>query len=298
MQKKKFKLKIKKETLALIDWANVYGWRKKLKWEVCPKKLFSFLSRYPRIIDKRFYYGEDIKNKKSKNFRMDIEKIGYSPIFKEVKWMPVYLKEQNHFRKIIKKLFNMLDGITKTNSEISNKLYEFNNKVKNGMIEREESSVDENGEEKKYYLISRKNMNIYNQIYQFVENLDSELSGLNFNIDGLQKSLKEPCPIRKCDFDVEITRDAFNFLDDYETLLLFSGDGDYSALAEYLIEKGKKVVLVFGSGCKGKEYNKIRGSLFYACSVDNLRKELEKMDVEEESSMSMSISMDESIERD
>jgi uncharacterized LabA/DUF88 family protein len=88
--------------------------------------------------------------------------------------------------------------------------------------------------------------------------------------------LKKDVLRRKCDFDVEITRDALNLINEYETLILFSGDGDYFSLTEDLIKKGKKVILVFAPGHKGKEYNKIKDSLFFACSVNKLKKHLER----------------------
>ena len=43
-----------------------------------------------------------------------------------------------------------------------------------------------------------------------------------------------------------------------------------------LIAKGKKVILVFGPGHKGKEYLDISSSLFYACTVENIQKIIEK----------------------
>lgn len=33
-------LKLNGKTLVVIDWANVYGWTKKLKWQVDVQKLF------------------------------------------------------------------------------------------------------------------------------------------------------------------------------------------------------------------------------------------------------------------
>jgi hypothetical protein len=32
-----FRFKLKGKTIVLIDWANVYGWFKKLKWEIDQK---------------------------------------------------------------------------------------------------------------------------------------------------------------------------------------------------------------------------------------------------------------------
>lgn len=91
-----------------------------------------------------------------------------------------------------------------------------------------------------------------------------------------KKNLKEKVSRRKCDFDVEITRDALNLINEYDILILFSGDGDYFSLVEDLIKKGKKVILVFAKGHKGKEYDEIKNSLFFACSVDKLRNVLER----------------------
>jgi len=275
MRNRKFKLKIKKKTLLVVDWANVYGWSKSLGWEVSPEKLIKFFDR-PKIIDKRFYHGVEIGQEKSEAFKLEMEKLGFSVVSKEVKWTPVLLEKQTHFKKIIKKLFGVLDKVAKTNSEISTKLYEFRDKIKNDIIIDTDISIDENGNGKKYDLMSKVNMEIYKQIYQLVENLDADLSKLNINIGNIQSRLKKPVYRRKCDFDVEITRDVLNMIDNYDTLLLFSGDGDYYSLTMDLIKKCKKVILVFAEGHKGKEYNNIKSSLFYACSVDNLKNSIKK----------------------
>jgi len=62
---------------------------------------------------------------------------------------------------------------------------------------------------------------------------------------------------RKCDFDVEITKDILINLDKFDTLLLFSGDGDYKAIAEYLLNIKKKVIIAHPFGARGKEYNEL-----------------------------------------
>jgi len=266
MENKKFKLKIKKKTLLIIDWANVWGWSKTLKWEVSPQKLFKFFDR-PKIIDKRFYYGVEAGQQKSEDFKTEIERIGFTSIFKEVKWTPVLLEKQSHFKKIVRDLFNVLDNVKNTNSEISNKLYELTKKI-NGLPK---ISIGN-----KNVAFSLSNEKTLKEIYDLIEELDMDLKNLNLEIGGLQENLKLPVWRRKCDFDVEITRDALNMIDSYDTLLLFSGDGDYFALTEDLIKKGKKVILVFAEGHKGKEYNSIGNSLFYACSVDNLENSIKK----------------------
>ena len=234
MENKKIKLKIKKRTLLLIDWANVYGWRKSLGWEVCPKKLFNFFDR-PKIIDKRFYHGVEKGQKQSENFKTEMENLGFSVIPKEVKWTPVVLEEQTHFKKIVKDLFDVLDNVKTTNSELSNKLYDLTKRIKNlQKIDGESEDVVSLSDEKEL-----------KEIFELIEELDDDLKNLNIDIGSLQESLKKPVYRRKGDLDVEITIDALNAIDDYDTLLLFSGDGDYFALTEDLIKKGKKVILVF-----------------------------------------------------
>jgi uncharacterized LabA/DUF88 family protein len=264
MRNKKIKLKIKKRTLFLVDWANVYGWRKSLGWEVCPEKMFSFFDR-PKIIDKRFYHGVENGQIKSEEFKVDMENLGYSVVSKEVKWTPVILDQQNHFKKIVKDLFDILDKVKNTNSEVSNKLYKLIKKIEK--LPDHLNGNDDPGEVSK---------NELKEVFNLIEELDIQLKDLNIDISNLQINLRKPVYRRKCDFDVEITRDALNRINDYDTLLLFSGDGDYFALTEDLIKKGKKVILVFAEGHKGKEYNTISDSLFYECSVDNIENSIKK----------------------
>lgn len=50
-------------------------------------------------------------------------------------------------------------------------------------------------------------------------------------------------PIKKADCDVDLAVDAIIYSSDYDTLLLFSGDGDFSALVNYLKTKNKKTII-------------------------------------------------------
>ena len=50
--------------------------------------------------------------------------------------------------------------------------------------------------------------------------------------------------IRKANFDVEIAIDVITLLEDYDTLILFSGDSDFNYLIKNLRHKGKKVITV------------------------------------------------------
>jgi hypothetical protein len=121
-------IKLKSNTFVAIDWSNVYNWHDNLDWEIDPQKLYNYINGLPNILGINFYFGQDDTNKKTDGFHDLIEKIGYNLVSKEVKWIPVCI-EKSHFKKVIKDLFDTLDDVKNTNSEISNKLYEINKKV-------------------------------------------------------------------------------------------------------------------------------------------------------------------------
>ncbi|MFA5131618.1 MAG: NYN domain-containing protein [Patescibacteria group bacterium] len=52
--------------------------------------------------------------------------------------------------------------------------------------------------------------------------------------------------IPKCNFDVEICIDAIRLADKYDTLCLFSGDADFTALLRFLKYQKKKIILIKG----------------------------------------------------
>lgn len=220
MKEEKFKFKLRGKTLVCIDWANVYGWFKKLKWEVDVKKLYDYLKTYPEIYDIRFYFGVEKGNRKSEEFQEEIKSIGYNLISKDVKWIPVSL-EVTHFES------------------------------KNGRIK-----------------------SIATALGHGANNVFKEL---------LQKGLQEPfggqfCR-RKCDFDVEITKDVLLNINNFDGLILFSGDGDYKAIVEYLLDNKKQAIIVHPFGLRGREYNELLlrvGNRPYFCAVEKLTPFLKK----------------------
>lgn len=275
METEIFKFKLKGKTFVIIDWANVYGWfsdptsKTYLGWEVDPKKLFTYLKSYPNITDINFYFGVESNKPKSVAFKEEIENIGYSHKSKEVKWVPAVLETTAHFKVLVHQLFDVLDNVKNTNSAVSNRLYDLVKRLEevlesgHGMSPTGEPSYTFFDEEQ------------VRAIYELIEGLDSDLRKLNIDITELQASLKEPVQRRKCDFDVEISRDVYNSLEKFETIIIFSGDGDYAALAEDLISKGKKVIVVFARGHKGKEYEDFKAGLFL-CSASKLKQFIAK----------------------
>jgi len=261
-EKEEFRFRIKGKALVAIDWANVYGWRKSLDWKLGCAELYNYLKTYPEVMDIKFYYGTEKGNEKSETFQTDMTNLGFNVITKDVKWTPVFL-EKSHFKKLVKDLFDYLDSSKIKNSEISNKLYELAKKIE-GLPKL--SIKKEGGKE--HDLAGSEQ---FKEIYELIEELDHALQDININIDFLQKELTKPVSRRKCDFDVEITRDVFNEMNNFETLILFSGDGDYSALVDDLISlKNKKAIVVFAKEHKGKEYEDFKKGLFL-CPVNRLK---------------------------
>lgn|GEM_PF-5926717 len=99
----------------------------------------------------------------------------------------------------------------------------------------------------------------------------------------LEKGSQEPfggrfCR-RKCDFDVEITKDILLALNMFDCLILFSGDGDYKAIVEYLLDIQKQVIIVHPFGLRGREYNDLLLRISnrpYFCAVEKLTPFLKK----------------------
>ncbi len=50
--------------------------------------------------------------------------------------------------------------------------------------------------------------------------------------------------IRKANFDVEMALDARDLMDEYDTLVLFSGDSDFDYLVKLLRRAGKRVIVI------------------------------------------------------
>lgn len=211
MEEKIFKLKGR--TLVIVDWANVYGWFKRLKWEIDPKKLYDYLRSYPEIYEIRLYFGIEKDNPKSLILHKNFRKIGYKVISKEVKWIPIDLKASSF-------------------------------KDRSGRIQH----LFKNEEGKSVFEKFQK-------------------------INQIMKDLR--LYRRKCDFDCEITLDVMKNLNEFEGLLLFSGDGDYAILINELVKRKKQAIVVFAPGCKGKEFEDFKKGL-YLCSVKKLRKFIQK----------------------
>ncbi len=62
------------------------------------------------------------------------------------------------------------------------------------------------------------------------------------NQNGFEKKFE-----KKCDLDVEMTVDLIRERDNYDTIILFSGDGDLAYAINYLYKEYNKKCIVFGA---------------------------------------------------
>lgn len=67
---------------------------------------------------------------------------------------------------------------------------------------------------------------------------------------------------RKCDFDMEIALDCFECLDQFDSFIFFSGDGDFATLYGRLVVRKKQVIVVYSPGHLGKEIWQMRKGIF------------------------------------
>ncbi|MCK4818566.1 NYN domain-containing protein [bacterium] len=57
----------------------------------------------------------------------------------------------------------------------------------------------------------------------------------------------------KCNFDVEITIDAIDRIQDYDAFILLSGDGDFMKLLKYVKGKYKKTIVISAKGYSSEQ---------------------------------------------
>lgn len=100
--------------------------------------------------------------------------------------------------------------------------------------------------------------------------LEEQTTAKNITTDGNGKQYIE---IRKCNFDVEISVDAIKMLEHYNTFCIFSGDADFVYLNNFLIKKGKKVIIVKA----GYITTKLRESANLIINAQNIKKYIVKI---------------------
>ncbi len=238
--RKQFSFRLfEKPTLVIIDWFNI--WNKHN--DVDLQKFFDYLKSYPEIYQIRFYNGllSEGKHKESSQKTLDhAESIGFKVIWKKSKPIKIDISKEKHLKNTLTLLEQLLSSITDKNSEIWNKLYTLHEEVEKKISEDLSDS----------------------EILDVLDGVESDLKKLNTQIDTFKLEIQKPIIKPKCDFDAEIARDLVLEIDKYQNLILFSGDGDFASTVKYLIEKEKRIFIVYPSGSFG-ESDYYENSLIY-----------------------------------
>lgn len=78
-------INLRGKTMVLIDWANVWGWRHEIGYEIDINFIDRVLSEYKEIVAKYLYFGADI-HPKSIEFLEQVKELGYNLVTKPVKY--------------------------------------------------------------------------------------------------------------------------------------------------------------------------------------------------------------------
>ncbi len=227
-QKKQFSFHLfNKPTLVVIDWFNI--WNKYNNVDL--KLFFDYLKMYPEIYQVRFYNGLIEDKDWSQKILDDAKSIGYEVISKKSKPIKIDIYKEGHLKNTLKLLDGLLSSVSDKNSEIWNSLYTLHVKVENKLSDGISDS----------------------EILDILDGVESDLKKLNIQIDTFKTEIQKPIIKPKCDFDAEIARDIILEIDNYENLILFSGDGDFASTVNHLVEdKKKRVFVMYPSGSFGE----------------------------------------------
>lgn len=81
---------------------------------------------------------------------------------------------------------------------------------------------------------------------------------------------------QKANLDIEIVVDMFNTVDQYDRVILFSGDGDFERAIELLRGRHTHITVVSTEGMIARE---LRNATDHYIDLNDIRKEIEKADL-------------------
>jgi uncharacterized LabA/DUF88 family protein len=216
-----------KSTLVVIDWFNI--WNKHN--EVDLKLFFDYLKTYTEIYQIRFYNGLIESKDWSQKILDDANSLGYEVVSKKSKQITIDIYKESHLKKALDLLGALLFDISDKNNEIWNKLYTLHEEVEKKLSDGVSDS----------------------EVLDVLEHIESDLKKLNIQIDTFKIEIQKPIKKPKCDFDAEIARDLILEMDNYENVILFSGDGDFASTINLLVQnKNKRAFVVYPSGSYGE----------------------------------------------
>ncbi len=190
--------------------------------------------RSHKEIEKIQFFYGYENNEASRRFLKKVESFGYKVITKEVKYLNVFLSESK-FREKAERIERLIKDLGWP--------------VATATVEMEDGREIEDSQ-------------IIDETAMYA--LEQEL----FTI------VKEPLRISKCDFDVEITTEIMKKFEEIQTIILFSGDGDFAYPLNECLQHWKKTYVVSHADFIGKEIWKFKeeNPKLYPCII-----KLEKM---------------------
>ena len=81
---------------------------------------------------------------------------------------------------------------------------------------------------------------------------------------------------QKANLDIEIVIDMFNTVEQYDRVILFSGDGDFERAIELLRSRNTHITVVSTDGMIARE---LRNATDQYIDLNNIREDIEKIDL-------------------
>ena len=216
-----------KPTLVVIDWFNIWNKHKDVDLQL----FFGYLKTYPEIYQIRFYNGLIESKDWSRQILDNAEAIGYKVVSKKSKQIKIDIHKEGHLKNALDLLDTLLSDISDKNNEIWNKLYTLHEKVEKKLSNGVSDS----------------------EVLDVLDNIEDDLKKLNIQIDAFKIEIQKPIKKPKCDFDAEIARHLILEMDNYENIVLFSGDGDFASTINFLVQdKNKRAFVMYPSGSYGE----------------------------------------------
>jgi len=122
----------------------------------------------------------------------------------------------------------------------------------------------------RYYCVSYNNME-QNKFFAFLKKQGYKLVTKPVKI--IKAPERDTGSLRKANFDVEITYDVVEKINEFDTLVLFSGDSDFEYLIKKIKGKGKRVIVISSKHHISKEL--IRHSYKYI-DLKKLKESIER----------------------
>lgn len=264
-----FKFNLIGNTWVIIDWSNVFGWFKDIKFEIDPKKLHDYLKTYDNISEMRLYFGIDNTSDITRNAYKELESSGFTLISKEVKLVPVSLRD-SPFKITYWKTLEELNKIKKDLVTIDRLIKDLSRQLED--LKEPQIGYDLLKGTSAYVGIDFTPIEDALKILDFIS---EDFTDFQEKLSALYTIITKEIKRRKCDFDVEITRDIYTHFNEIDTLILFSGDGDFKVTIEDFIKNMKKVIVVYGKGHLGKEIQNLNDGVF-KCNVKLLKEYISK----------------------